>query len=319
MAGSIVANARGAQVTWHHKIGILPDMKLTGVVLVLLGIASFSGAQELKRPPITGIEYVRVYATDPAASQKFYSKELLLPETKCPETDCARYEVGKDQYVEVVKADGKADGMQVIGFRTSDIESLRRYLAAKHIKVPNSATKLKDGGREFEITDAEDHRIVFIEPRANADQQGAISHRLIHVGFIVKDRDAMDRLYRDILGFRLYWHGGMQPDRTDWVSMQVPDGTDWLEYMLNVRHDASHHEIGVMNHLALGVENMDATDAALQKTGWQPHGEEHKQMGKDGKYQLNVFDPDDVRVEFMDFTPSQKPCCAEFTGPHPKG
>ena len=71
-------------------------------------------------------------------------------------------------------------------------------------------------------------------------------------------------------------------------------------------------------HMALGVENMDTTQVALEKTGWQPHGEEHKQMGKDGKYQLNVFDPDDVRIEFMNFTPSEKPCCAEFTGEHPK-
>ena len=73
-----------------------------------------------------------------------------------------------------------------------------------------------------------------------------------------------------------------------------------------------------MNHFSLGVEDMDATDAALQRAGWKPHGEEHKQMGLDGKFQLNVFDPDDVRVEFMTFTPSGKPCCSDFTGPHPR-
>jgi len=293
-------------------------MKTIGLSWLVLFFATTALAEDIKRPPITGIEYVRVYANDPMASQKFYTKELLLPEAKCPEVDCARYQIGKDQYVEVVKADGNPDGMQVIAFRTSDIETLRRYLAAHQVKVPAAANKLKDGGREFEIADAEGHRVAFVEPRASGDQQGAISHRLIHVGFVVKDRGAMDRFYKDVLGFHLYWHGGMQPDRTDWVAMQVPDGTEWLEYMLNVRHDASHHEIGVMNHISLGVENMDATDAALQKTGWQPHGEEHKQIGRDGKYQLNVFDPDDVRVEFMNFTPSQKPCCAEFTGEHPK-
>jgi hypothetical protein len=31
-----------------------------------------------------------------------------------------------------------------------------------------------------------------------------------------------------------------------------------------------------------------------------------------------VFDPDEVRVEFMDFSPSQKPCCSDFTAPHPQ-
>jgi catechol 2,3-dioxygenase-like lactoylglutathione lyase family enzyme len=140
---------------------------------------------------------------------------------------------------------------------------------------------------------------------------------LIHVGFVVGDSTRMDAFYREVLGFRPYWHGGMQPGRTDWVSLQVPDGRDWLEYMLHVPPDASHHTLGVMNHVSLGVENMDSTEALLKATGWTPHGEEHKQMGLDGKYQLNVFDPDDVRVEFMAFTPSQDPCCSPFTGPHP--
>ena len=296
---------------------MLSRMHPTGVMLIALLLARSVLAQEAKRPPITGIAYVRIYAKDPSASQRFYAKQLLLPEVKCPTPDCARYQIGKDQYVEVVKASPQTDGLQVIAFRTTDAAGLRRYLAAHKQEVPASVRKQQDGGVEFEVTDAAGHRVAFLEPKAHSGQQGAISHRLIHVGFIVRDRAAMDPLYRDVLGFRPYWHGGMKPDRTDWVSLQVPEGTDWLEYMLNVPPDASHHLIGVMNHFSLGVENMDAADAALQRTGWQPHDEEHKQMGLDGKYQLNVFDPDEVRVEFMTFTPSQQPCCSDFTGPHP--
>jgi catechol 2,3-dioxygenase-like lactoylglutathione lyase family enzyme len=292
-------------------------MKTAALVLIAVISFPFAFSQDAKRPPITGIEYVRIYANDPVASQRFYTRELLLPEAKCPERDCARFQIGKDQYVEVVKAGSHPDGMQLVAFRTTDAEGLRKYLAAKQVKVPDPVEKLKDGSQQFTITDAEGHHIAFIQPASNSDQQGAISHHMIHVGFIVKNQADMDPLYRDILGFRPYWHGGMKPDRTDWVSIQVPDGTDWLEYMLNVPADANHHLVGVMNHMALGVENMDATDAALQKTGWRPHGEEHKQMGLDGKNQLNVFDPDDVRVEFMDFKPSQKPCCSDFTAQHP--
>jgi catechol 2,3-dioxygenase-like lactoylglutathione lyase family enzyme len=292
-------------------------MRTAAAVLIALILSSFGVGEETKRPSITGIAYVRIYAKDPAASQKFYTEELLLPQSKCPEKDCARYQVRKDQYVEVVKAAQQPDGMQVIAFRTADAEGLRKYLEAHQVKVPSSLQKHRDGSREFEIIDAEGHHLAFLQPASHSDQQGAISHRIIHAGFIVKDQSKMDPLYRDILGFRPYWHGGMQPDRTDWVSIQVPDGTDWIEYMLNVPSDADHHTIGVMNHMALGVEDMDTTEAALKKTGWQPHGEEHKQMGKDGKYQLNVFDPDEVRVEFMNFKPSEKPCCSEFTGEHP--
>ncbi|HMH82067.1 MAG TPA: VOC family protein [Gemmatimonadales bacterium] len=293
-------------------------LSATRGTLIALCMASSAPAQEARRPPITGIAYVRIYARDPAASQRFYTQEVLLPQAQCPMRACARYQVGEDQYVEVVKANRQADGLQVIGFRTTDAEGLRRYLAAHHVKVPARVEQQDDGRAEFAITDAAGHRVAFIEAKATSDQRGAISHRLIHVGFIVKDRGSLDPLYKDILGFRPYWHGGMKPERTDWVSLQVPDGTDWLEYMLNVPPDASPHLIGVMNHFSLGVEDMDATDVALQKTGWKPHGEEHKQMGLDGKYQLNLFDPDEVRVEFMTFTPSQRPCCSDFTGPHPR-
>ena len=35
---------------------------------------------------------------------------------------------------------------------------------------------------------------------------------------LVHSKDKEDAFYRDLLGFRPYWHGGMQPDKTDWVS-----------------------------------------------------------------------------------------------------
>ncbi len=52
----------------------------------------------------------------------------------------------------------------------------------------------------------------------------------------------------------------------------------------------------------------------LESHGWKPHGDEKAQMGKDGKWQLNVYDPDLVRMELMEFKPAEKPCCSEFTG-----
>jgi hypothetical protein len=115
----------------------------------------------------------------------------------------------------------------------------------------------------------------------------------------------------------MYWHGGMKEDKDDWVAMQVPGkhGTDWLEYMLNVPANADKHTLGVMNHIALGVTDIHAAEAQLRKNGWT--GTEQPKLGRDGKWQLNLYDPDDTRIEFMEFTPKEKPCCSEFTGPHP--
>ncbi len=191
--------------------------------------------------------------------------------------------------------------------------------------------------KSFSVVDPEGHLISFIEqtaspaptaaattspgPAADASKQVVkdstqVSTKLIHAGFIVRDRAAEDHFYKDILGFHLYWQGGQKDDEVSWVSLQVPDGTDWLEYMLNVAPNADAHTEGVMNHIALGVPGVAAAKDKLVANGWQP-GEAPK-VGRDGKWQLNVYDPDGTRVEFMELTPVEKPCCASFTGSHPQ-
>ena len=109
----------------------------------------------------------------------------------------------------------------------------------------------------------------------------------------------------------------MQNDRDDWVAIQVPDGTDWVEYMLNIKPDADQRTIGVMNHVSLGVKDIKAAQAKLEARGWKANDREHAQMGRDGKWQLNMYDPDQTRIELMEFTPAEKPCCSEFQGQHP--
>jgi hypothetical protein len=62
---------------------------------------------------------------------------------------------------------------------------------------------------------------------------------------------------------------------------------------------------------------MKAAEKTLMERGWKPTDESKMQMGKDGKWQLNLYDADGTRVELMEFTPREKPCCAPFTAPHP--
>ncbi len=42
------------------------------------------------------------------------------------------------------------------------------------------------------------------------------------------------------------------------------------------------------------------------------------QIGRDGKWQFNMYDPDDTRVELMEFTAASKPCCSGFTAAQPQ-
>jgi catechol 2,3-dioxygenase-like lactoylglutathione lyase family enzyme len=217
--------------------------------------------------------------------------------------------------------DAKAtDRMDHLAFRTNDCAALRTYLAAKGIQVPDSVSTLKDGSRSFLVKDPEGHTIEFVQPSGTITITIAdpVSSRLIHAGFIVRDRAAEDHFYKDILGFHIYWHGGMKDGDTDWAAMQVPDGTDWLEYMLNIEPHPDLQETGVMNHISLGVRDMKQAQAKLESHGWKPHDkDDHPEIGKDGKWQFDVFDPDFTRVELMEFKPVQKPCCSDFQGPQP--
>lgn len=283
--------------------------------LLLCVVPAFCATTQ--RPPITGVAYVRIFTNDPEASHKYYTERIQLPEVPCAVAGCRQYQVSKFQYVQVVKANGEVNGMNVVAFQTSDAEALRKYLAAHNVNVPAKLQHNADGSREFQITDAEGHRIAFVQNGKGSAKEGAISHRLLHVGFVVKDRATMDRFYKDVLRFRAYWAGGFKDDHPIWISQQVPDGTDWLEFMLDIPPDASHRTLGVQNHFCLGIADIKQAEAGLSRSGWKPDDREHSQLARDGKWQLNTYDPDDVRVEFMEFKPVQKPCCSEFMAAHP--
>jgi catechol 2,3-dioxygenase-like lactoylglutathione lyase family enzyme len=291
------------------------------VVLVLM--ARSLAQSTPKRPKITAIDHVDFYTTSPEANQKLYATVLGLAMAQPAEPgQMQRYVVGSQWVGYSAAPDANpTNRLNHVAFRTEDAEGLRKYLAAKGVATPESLTKWKDGTVSFMVKDPEGNSIEFVQPaKAGAPPAGnsdPVSRRMIHAGFIVHDRAAEDHFYRDILGFRPYWFGGMHPDRTDWVAIQVPDGTDWLEYMLNIKPDADLRTTGVMNHISLGVNDMNAAQMKIESHGWTPSATEHSQIGRDGKLQLNVFDPDLTRIELMEFRPVDKPCCSEFTGPHP--
>jgi len=87
--------------------------------------------------------------------------------------------------------------------------------------------------------------------------------------------------------------------------------------MLNVPPNAPARQLGVVNHVALGVADVHAAADILRQRGWKESDKEQPKIGHDGKWQLNLYDPDGTRVEMMEFRPVQKPCCAEYTGQHP--
>jgi catechol 2,3-dioxygenase-like lactoylglutathione lyase family enzyme len=298
-------------------------MKTTCLAL-FIAIVSISANSQSKpqRPRITGIDHVAFYTTSPEEVRRFYTNTLGLGSTDPIESgETLRFIVGK-QWVGYSPAlnPSAINRMDHVAFTTDDVAALRAYLLANSIKAQPIEDR-PDHSRSFRVLDPEGNQLEFItrskSVQTPAVPDSAISRHMIHAGLLVHSRDAEDRFYRDLLGFRPYWHGGMNPNDTDWVSQQVPDGTDWLEYMLHQPEHLDQRTLGVLNHISLGVADMKQTQAILEAHGWKPNDREKAQMGKDGKWQLNLYDPDLTRIELMEFKPVEKPCCSDFTAPHP--
>jgi catechol 2,3-dioxygenase-like lactoylglutathione lyase family enzyme len=292
-----------------------------------LTVAASGGGDAPPRPKITGIASVQIRTTVFDQSVEFYSslvgKPLRTAEPNIWTEDAEQQAIfplpsGQTLRVGSFAAPGPSPMVNDVAFFTDDAPALLRYLQSQGVEAQAFGT---GSSAAVKVQDPEGHRLVFIRPSPDGPPQSGLTAAgeklpILHVGFVVTNRERMDHFYKEILGFRLYWQGGMKEERVDWVSMQVPDGTDWIEYMLNVPENANKHLRGVMNHIALGAADVRAAAERLQKNGLTLV--EAPKIGRDGKWQLNLYDPDDTRVELMGFAPVEKPCCAAFTGKHPK-
>jgi catechol 2,3-dioxygenase-like lactoylglutathione lyase family enzyme len=277
------------------------------------------------RPPIIGVAHIGLRTDDLAAARKFYGNILGFQEpftVDRPEGGLllTYFKVNDHQYIEVFP--GKtADQIQLshIAFETTDIQKLRDYLAANGVKAPATLKKGLDNNISFMIKDPDGHDVEFVQYMPGSLHtlnfgkflpDTRVSDHIIHVGVTVQDRAAADHLYRDVLGFHEFWHGGMKDEQTDWVDMRVPEGTDWLEYMLNVRNPTPH-TLGVMNHLALGVPSTEAGAKTVMARGYET--KETPKIGRDGKWQFNMYDPNLTRSELMEPKPVETPCCSPMS------
>jgi catechol 2,3-dioxygenase-like lactoylglutathione lyase family enzyme len=301
------------------------------VVVAFLIAPSPSFAKPALRPKILGISFVRFKATDLDKSTTFYSKILGLRSGResCKRLPAPCFSINSSQHIELVPARSAnpASFLDEIGLLTNDLMGMRAYLGAHQINCTEISTA-PNGVHFFEFSDPEGNALAFTEDfvrvSLNTDRPEdhfintptQVGNRLIHAGFVVKDLELMKKFYVDLLGFRLYWYGGFKDDGVDWYEIQVPDGNNWIEFMLNISPTADHKELGVQNHFSLGVKNVHTAAAELRAHGATTF--DGPEVGRDGKDSLDIYDPDFSRVEVMEFTPAQTPCCHPYTAPHPK-
>lgn len=297
----------------------------------MAGIA-FPAQRGLVRPAITGISHMAVFTTNPAAADYFYAHDLGAVKMNDPENRAGvRYYFSPVQFIEVLPlppGDTSISRLDHVAYVTTSAEKLREYLDLHHVHVPDTLHVGSDGSRWFSVLDPEGNRIQFVQSPPPARQpkipDNLLSHHIIHIGYLVHSQSAEDGFYREILGFRPYWYGGHKAGVVDWISQQVPDGTDWLEYMLvkgsatqGIPPGMSQGSLGVLDHFSLGVGNMEKAINLLSVNSRLNAKHNGPQIGRDGKWQFNLYDPDGIRVELMEFQPIMPPCCSPFTAASP--
>src|SRR5260370_2799339 len=172
---------------------------------------------DVARPKITGIAYVRVFAADLNSSREFYGKILGLTSGSAGCLNIARpcFTVNSHQHIELAQIPGGAPDnlLATVAFATANVDQMHAYLVA-HGVAAKPMVKDGNGLAYFEVLDPEGHPVSFVQQSDHffsptADQIGT---RLFHAGFIVKDNEVEDRFYRGLLGFRMYWRGGFKDE-----------------------------------------------------------------------------------------------------------
>jgi catechol 2,3-dioxygenase-like lactoylglutathione lyase family enzyme len=304
------------------KYGLLNTMRMRMAniipLMVVCGVVSM-GAQEQssapKRPMITGIAHIAFQVSDLAKAREFYGELLGYEEpfqirNQDGSLALTYFKVNERQYIEIFPGlpPDKDDRLLHIAFETTDLEALRVYLLSKGLKAPEKVNQGRDGNLNFTIADPDGHRVEFVQYREGSLHRKAkgryvssrrISDRILHVGVTVADQAAADKFYKDILGFSEIWRGGRDEASLNWINMKVPDGTDYLEYML-VTAAPTRQQLGVLHHVALLAPDIQkALETARERSG-DPASVRAPQVGRNRRWQLNLFDPDGSRAELME-------------------
>jgi lactoylglutathione lyase len=139
-----------------------------------------------------------------------------------------------------------------------------------------------------------------------------MSLSLVHTCMRVRDPEASTRFYR-ALGFEP--RGQLNFDSAYNVYLGLPGSGDQLELTVNVGRDEPYDLGEGYNHIAVTVDDLDATLARLRdELGVEPEQPPYRPGGRDDLPRIAfVADPDGYRIELIDGGAFATP----QDGPHP--
>ena len=120
---------------------------------------------------------------------------------------------------------------------------------------------------------------------------------LVHTNMRVRDVDASLRFY-EALGFER--RGKLDFGSAYNVYMGLPGDGDRLELTVNVDQDEPYDLGSGYGHVAVTVDDLDATLARLAEQGIEPEKPPYAPGGRDEYRICFVADPDGYRIELID-------------------
>ena len=145
---------------------MLPAMNWLSAALIALSLAAQA---PVERPRLLGIAHLAVFVSNPEAARAFYQDLLGFEESfAVPKTagSPARsfVKINDRQWVELIDAQTVGEGqLDHVAFYTSDVASMRSYLASRGVSVPDEIGRGPTGDRSFTVVDPDGHRIEFVE------------------------------------------------------------------------------------------------------------------------------------------------------------
>jgi lactoylglutathione lyase len=304
--------------------------------LLWLFFAGPSKAQDVVRPRITAISHVGYFVSDLPKTISFWHDLLGYDESydlKKPGSDEVRIafiKINDRQHIELFNEPPTTprNMMSHLCFSVDDIERMRAFLRSRGYEVPpGNGAKTRAGDYAFEIKDPNGMLIEFVQSLPSGKEMQAsgkflpatrISPRIYHAGYLVGNAEKTMEFYR-MLGFTETWRGGSNPNELSWINMKVPDGDDYVELML-YHPPFDPKGFGTKNHLSLVVPDIQRAVAELQlRAAYKEYAKPlNIQVGRNGKRQVNLYDPDGTRVELMEAnTVTGKPVPSSTAPPPP--
>ena len=290
--------------------------RLAVALFLIVFLNSSLAAVEVKRPRVLGVAHMALFVSDLQKARAFYRDFLGYDEPYVLKGEdgsdrIAFIKINENQYLELFAESPRQDGyLNHISFLTDSAEGMRVYLASRGVKVPDKVSKGRIGNLNFNIVDPEGHTVEIVQYAPDSwtmREKGKfmpgtrISTRIAHIGVIIGALDPAMQFYGETLGFHEFWRGSSSGTVLSWVNMRVPDGYDYLEFMLyDKRPDAE--QLGVRNHICLVTPDIMKAVAILEA---RPARKNYNRpieikVGKNGKRQANLFDPDGTRIELME-------------------